>query len=282
MAGGRTLEGLSDPTSEEEEGLEYASKRSYMTPPTAPLELEDIIVQDTLQFSTLPIEEQEGVRECCHTRVVEYMDDLVEIVDDERSRGPSSSESSSSLGTSLPELENQENVPPIHFKNVNTIPIPPPIGSLPSYAVSGQRAVQSKGVPKSAFHPYHHPLAQLIHCSKAMAGRLHDGSLSRKTTSTSSLPSSGGYRVVHSRSDGEDQHGSSGGAGSFPLYPTSGGDGGSTGDEGSESSVNSFGRTQEGQLQQQLLLRKCYQEDCEHVERLWKMEFFGWGPGITE
>ena len=48
VAGGRTLEGLSNQGEEEEEGLEYASKCSYMTPPTAPLELEDIIMQDAL------------------------------------------------------------------------------------------------------------------------------------------------------------------------------------------------------------------------------------------
>ena len=47
VAGGRTVEGPSNQT-EEEEGLEYTSKCSYMTPPTAPLELEDIIAQDAL------------------------------------------------------------------------------------------------------------------------------------------------------------------------------------------------------------------------------------------
>ena len=85
----------------------------------------------------------EGVRECCQTRVVEYMDDLVEIVDDERSGGSSSSESLSSPGTSLPELEDQENVPPINYENVNSIaiPVPPPVGNPPPYAMSGQCAV---------------------------------------------------------------------------------------------------------------------------------------------
>ena len=48
VTGGRTLGEPSNQTKEEEEGLEYASERSYMTPPTAPLELEDIIVQDVL------------------------------------------------------------------------------------------------------------------------------------------------------------------------------------------------------------------------------------------
>ena len=61
VAGGHTLEGLSIQNEEEEEGLEYTSERSYMTLPTAPLELEDIIAQDALRFSTPPIKEQEGV-----------------------------------------------------------------------------------------------------------------------------------------------------------------------------------------------------------------------------
>ena len=108
-----------------------------MTPPTTPLDLEDIITQDVLQFLTPPMEEQEEVRECCWIRVVEYVDNLVEIADDERSRGSSLSESSS-LGTSLPELEDQENVPQFNYENMNTIPIPPPIGNLPPYAMSGQ------------------------------------------------------------------------------------------------------------------------------------------------
>ena len=139
VAGGHILEGSSNLT-EEEEGLKYASKRSYTTPPTVPLELEDIIAQDTLRFSTPPIEEQEGVRECCWTRVVEYMDDLVEIADDERSGSSSSSESSSSPGTSLPELEDQENRPPVNYGDVNSIaiPVPPPVGHPPPDAMSGQ------------------------------------------------------------------------------------------------------------------------------------------------
>ena len=48
VAGGHTLEGPSTQNKDEEEGLEYASECSYMTPPTAPLELEDIIAQDML------------------------------------------------------------------------------------------------------------------------------------------------------------------------------------------------------------------------------------------
>ena len=127
------------PVEEEEDGLEYASERSYVTPPTAPLELEDIIAQDALQFSSLLVE-QSGVRECCRTRVVEYMDDLVEIADNERSSS-SSSESLSSPGTSLPGLEDQENVDPV--------PVPAPLENPPPYVVSGQRAIRTQGPPQS-------------------------------------------------------------------------------------------------------------------------------------
>ena len=149
------------PVEEEEDGLEYASERSYVTPPTVPLELEDIIAQDALEFSS-SLEEQSGVRECCRTRVVQYLDDLVEIADDERSSS-SSSESSSSPGTSLPGLEDVE--------NVNPLPVPPPMGNPPPYAVSGQRAIRTQGVPKSSFHPYsfdRRPLGPL-RCSKSSA-----------------------------------------------------------------------------------------------------------------
>ena len=50
VAGGRTLEGLSNQNEEEEEGLEYTSERSYMKPPTALLELEDIICRMRYNF----------------------------------------------------------------------------------------------------------------------------------------------------------------------------------------------------------------------------------------
>ena len=190
------------------------------------------------------MEEQEGVRECCWTRVVEYVDNLVEMADDERSKGSSLLESSSSPGTSLPELEDQENIPQINYEDINTIaiPIPPPRGNLPPYVVSSQRAVQSKGVPKSAFHPYRHPLAQLYHCSKATAGRLYDHPSLGRTTPMSSSYSSRGYRVVHSKSDGKDQRGSSGGGGSLLSSLGSGGDCEVAGEEGYESSVDSAGR----------------------------------------
>ena len=48
VVGVRILEVPSNQDEEEEEGLEYASEHLYMTPPTTPLELEDIIVQDAL------------------------------------------------------------------------------------------------------------------------------------------------------------------------------------------------------------------------------------------
>ena len=168
------------------------------------------------------------------------VDDLVEIVDDERSRGSSSSlELSSSPGTSLPELEYQE--------NVNPIPIPPPVGHPPPYAVSGQCAVCSKGIPKSAFHPYRYPLAQLWH-PKTATGRLHDGDLSWRTTSSSPSSSPGGYGVGHSRPIGKGECGSLGRGGSGLLSSLGGGDSDSAGEEGSESSINTSSRTQERNL----------------------------------
>ena len=47
---------------------------------------------------------------------------------------------------------------------VTAILVPPLANVPPLYTVSGQHAIQSKGVPKSAFHPYphdHYPLAKL-------------------------------------------------------------------------------------------------------------------------
>ena len=78
-------------------------------------------------------------------RVVGFTDDLIEIADDERS---SSSESSSS-NDDVPELESL-----LDRENVQPIPVPVPLDIPPPYAVSGQHAVRSKGVPKSIFHPY--------------------------------------------------------------------------------------------------------------------------------
>ena len=167
------------------------------------------------------------------------MDDLVEIADDDRSGTSSSSESSPSPGNSLPELEDRE--------NINPVPVPPPVGNPPPYTVSGQRAVCSKGVPKSAFHPYRQPLAQLW-CSKTMAGRLHDGDPSWRATSPGTSSSSGGYRVVHSGTIGQGERGSSGGRGSGSSSSSSGGDVDSAGKEGSQSSFDSSSRTRERNL----------------------------------
>ena len=222
-----------------------------MTPPTAPLSLEDVIAQDALWSLTLPMEEQEGVRERCQTRVVESIVNLVEIADDERSDGLSSLELSSSLGTSLPELEDQENIPQFNYENMNVIPIPPPVGNPPPYAVSGQHAVWSKGVPKSTFHPYpldRHPLAQLFQHAKVETGRFPGHSLLGQTTSASSSYFSGDYGVVHSGADGEDQCRSSGGRGSLSSPSPSGGNHLATGEEGAESLFDLFSRTRAGQL----------------------------------
>ena len=54
--------------------------------------------------------------------------------------------------------------------------------------------------------------------------------------------------VVHGRSDGKDQCGSSGGRGSLSSPLSGGGDCPVTREEGSESSLNSSGRTRAGQL----------------------------------
>ena len=251
------------PVEEEEDGLEYASEHSYVTPPTAPLEFEDIIAQDALQFST-PLEEQSGVRECCRTRVVEYLDDLVEIADDERSSS-SSSESSSSPGTSLPGLEDLE--------NANPLPVPPPVENPPPYVVSGQRAIRTRGLPKSSFHPYsfdRRPLG-LLRCSKSAAGRLLDGDPSWRAASASSSDSSGGYGVVYSGTIGQGERGSSGGGRSRSSSPSSGGDLGSAAN-----------RSRERNLRRRLVLRKRYEEAKARVEYLDSIGCHGWGPGITK
>ena len=167
---------------------------------------------------------------------------VIEITDDERSL---SSELSSE--NDIPELESL-----CDRENIQPIPIPPPLDIPPSYAVSGQHAVHSKDVPKSAFHPYpgnHRPLAHLFERAKVEAGRFSDGPLSWRTTPMSPLYSPGGYRVVHSRSDGKDQHRSFGGTGGLLSHLRGGGDCDVAGEEDSESSVDSFGRTRARQLQ---------------------------------
>ena len=77
--------------------------------------------------------------------------ELVEIVDDERSEGSSSSKLSSSDDDDTLELESQTDK-----ENEIILLVPPPVKVLPPYIMSGQCAVQSKGVPKSAFHPVVH------------------------------------------------------------------------------------------------------------------------------
>ena len=192
------------------------------------------------------------------------MDDLVEIADDERSSS-SSSESSSSPGTSLPGLEDVE--------NVNPVPVPPPMGNPPPYVVSGQRAIRTKGVPKSSFHPYsfeRRPLGPL-RCSKSAAERLHDGDSSWRAASACSSASSGGYGVVHSGTIGQGERGSSGGRRSRSSSPSSGGDLGSATD-----------RSRERNLKRRLVIRKRYEEAKARVEYLDSIGCHGWGPGITE
>ena len=208
---------------------------------------------------------------------MEFADNLIKIADNKRSL---SSESSSSEDDDIPELESL-----LDRENLQPIPVPPPLEIPPPYAMSGQRAVRSKGVPKSTFHPYScncRPLAHMFECAKVEAGRLHDCPLSWRTTPMSPLYSPGGYRVVDSWSDGKDQRRSYAGTGGILSYSRSGGDCHISREEGSESSSNSFSRTRARQLQQTLLLGKRYREDREHAERLQKMGCFGWGPGITE
>ena len=80
-------------------------------------------------------------------------------------------------------------------------------------------------------------------CSKVEGGRLSDHSLSRGTTPMSPSYSSGGYRVVHIRSDGEGKCQSSGGRGGFSAVASSGGDHGGAREEGSVSSLDSSSQT---------------------------------------
>ena len=146
---GPVLTETTESTDGTENGLEYEDDEAYLTPPT---DLQTMLLMDIYHFSppssyaTLqpivqlePEEEQSEVRSCCCTRVVAYTDDIVEIVDNKRS-------SSDGDVLELESLLDQENVQPI--------PVPAPTENPPPYAVSGQRAICSKGVPKSSFHPY--------------------------------------------------------------------------------------------------------------------------------
>ena len=160
---GPVLMETTDSTDRMDDGLEYEDDEEYLTPPT---NLQTMLSMSVYQFSppstyttpqpiiqSEPEEDCQVIWSCCRTRVVEYIDNLVKIADDERS---SLLDLSLSKDDDLPELENQE--------NVVTIPIPPPADIPPPYAMSGQCAVQSRGVPKSTFHPYpcnRHPLGKL-------------------------------------------------------------------------------------------------------------------------
>ena len=137
------------------DGLEYEDDQAYLTPPT---DLQTMLMMDVYHFSlpssyaTLqpivqsePEEEQSEVRSCCHMRVVAYANDLIEIADDEQSLSSDSSSSSDDV----PELESLSD-----RENIQPIPVPAPLDIPPPYAVSGQHAICSKGVPKSSFHPY--------------------------------------------------------------------------------------------------------------------------------
>ena len=151
----------------------------------------------------------------------------------------SSSSESSSSDDDVPELESlsdQENVQPI--------PVPAPLENPPPYAMSGQHAVHSKGVPKSLFHPYpcdRWPLACLFEHTKAEAERFGGSHLSWRTTPTSPLYSLGGYRVGDSRTTSEGERRSLGRGGSVLSSP-SGGDLDSTREEESESSIDASSR----------------------------------------
>ena len=183
----------------------------HFSPPSSYTTLQPIVQSE-------PEEDQLEVQPCCHSRVVEFAEDLIEIADDERS---SSSESSSS-DDDVPELESLSD-----RENIQPILVPAPLDIPPPYAMSGQHAVCSKGIPKSIFHPYpcdHQPLAHIFEHAKAETGGFNDGPPLWRTTPTSPSYSPGGYGVVHSGSDGEDQHRSPGGTGSFLLYLRSGGD----------------------------------------------------------
>ena len=236
---GPILTETTESTKGTENSLEYEDDEAYLTPPTS---LRTILSMDVYHFSppssytTLqpiiqsePEEEQSEVWSCCHTRVVAYADDIIKIADDKRSL---SSESSSS-NDDVPELESlsdQENVKPI--------PIPTPLERPPPYAMSGQRAVRSKGVPKFTFHPYCHPLALLVKHPKVEAGRLSSSHPSWRTTPTSPSYTPGGYGVGDSRTTSKGECRPFGGRGGIVSSSSGGGDLDPAREEESESSIN--------------------------------------------
>ena len=146
----------------------------------------------------------------------------------------------------IPELESlsdQENVQPI--------PIPAPVENPPPYAVSGQCAIRSKGVPKSAFHPYpcdHWPLALLVKHSKVETGRLGSRHPSWRATPTSPSYAPGGYGVGNSRTTSEGECQPFGGRRSVALSSSGGGDLDPAREEESESSFDASCRNRERNL----------------------------------
>ena len=136
----------------------------------------------------------------------------------------------------VPELESlsdQENVQPI--------PIPAPLELPPPYAVSGQCAVHTKGVPNLSFHPYpcdRWPLALLVKHSETEAGRLSSRHLLWRTTPTSPLYAPGGYRVGDSGATSESERRPLGGRGGVTSSSSGGGDLDPTREEESESLID--------------------------------------------
>ena len=160
-----------------------------------------------------------------------YADDIIEIADDERS----SSLESSSSDDDVPELESLSD-----RENVQPTPIPAPLDTPPPYAVSGQRAICSKGVPKSSFHPYpcdHRPLARIFEHTKAATGGFGGGHPLWRTTPTSPSYSPGGYGMGHSGATSKGERRPLGRGGGVSSSPSGGGDFDSAGEEGSESLV---------------------------------------------
>ena len=145
---GPVLTETTESTNRTDNGLEYKDDEAYLTPPT---DLQTMLMMDIYHFSppssytslqpiiqSEPEEDQLEVQSCCRMRVVVYTDDLIEIADDKRS----SSSGLSSSDDDIPELES-----PSDRENVQPIPAPAPFDTPPPYAVSGQRAVCSQGVP---------------------------------------------------------------------------------------------------------------------------------------
>ena len=215
-----------------ENGLEYEDDKAYLTPPT---DLQTMLLMDIYHFSppssyTMlqpivqlePEEEQSEVQSCCCTQVVVYTDDVVEIADDERSSSSESSSSDDEVLEDVPELESL-----LDQENVQPVPIPAPSERPPPYAMSDQRAVHTKGVPKSSFHPYpcdHRPLALLVKHSEAEARRFGGSYPSWRTTPTSPSYTPGGYGVGDSGGTSESERQPLGRRGGVVSSSSGGGD----------------------------------------------------------